>query len=149
MPAGDVNFPIDVARFPEHDLGKKAPMNVTLSGEKKSQIFPYSPCSKVGMRYSQTSHTGYDPTTRTTIFQSRRYSATSWEVLVVLETKATFYWDHNGKIFQKSSINKKQIFYGFFLATFKTLLRGLLVNISQCSPGGPKPAPLKARTSMR
>lgn len=38
------------------------------------------------MRYSQTNHTGYDPTTRTTIVQSRRYSATSWGVPVVLET---------------------------------------------------------------
>lgn len=82
-------------------------------GEKKVKSFHTSPCSKVGMRYSQTSHTGYDPTTRTTIFQSRRYSATSWEVLVVLETKATFYWYHSGKIlFQKSLI--KNIFYGFF-----------------------------------
>lgn len=56
------------------------------------------------MRYSRTSHTGYDPTTRTTIFQSRRYSATSWEVLVVLKTKASqsIYWSHIGmKLFKK------------------------------------------------
>lgn len=72
------------------------------------------------MRYSQTSHTGYDPTTRTTIFQSRRYSATSWEVLVVLETKATFYWHHSGKIlFQKSLI--KNIFSMVFFSPFNFL----------------------------
>ena len=34
-------------------------------------------------------------------------------------------------------------------SVFILILRGLFVNISQCSPGGPRPAPLKARTSMR
>lgn len=39
MPASGVNIPVDVARFPEHDLGKRAPINATSRGNKKVKSF--------------------------------------------------------------------------------------------------------------